>query len=122
MTLRLTIGFTTLAFLLTSCQSDLKFEGRKWKEERDLEFYPFREQMLNDIIQNKRFVGLSYRTAFDSLGQPENYNMKKDNELWYSVTTEYGTIDPVYTKHLVLTLDKDSTIKKIEVREWKRFE
>lgn len=92
-----------------------------WKEYRDLDAYPYRELMLRDILDNKKFLGQKYQTVIDSLGQPENWTSKKENELWYSVAIDYGSdIDPVYTKHLTLTMDIDSTIEKVAIREWRK--
>ncbi len=87
-----------------------------------MDYYLYRDLMLRDIVDNKRFIGQKFKIVTDSLGQPENYTDKKENELWYLVTTEYGGIDPVYTKHLVLTLDKDSTVDKLDIVEWKKFD
>jgi hypothetical protein len=115
------IFILTLLTILTSCENQLKFDSGKWKEYKDLDSYPLRELMLRDIVENKRLIGLSYKSIIDSLGQPENYVDKGTNELWYSVTTDYGTdIDPVYTKHLVLTIDIDSTITTVDIKEWKK--
>ena len=76
--------------------------------------------MIRDIVDNKKFVGQKYQTVIDSLGQPENLSDRGEKELWYTVTTDYGSdIDPVYTKHLILTLDTDSAVTKIETREWR---
>lgn len=106
---------------LTSCETQLAFDGKKWKQYRDLDQHPFRESMLQDLVDNKRLIGLKYQTVIDSLGQPENIVDKKVNELWYQVTVDYGTdIDPVYTKHLTLTINNDSTVEMVEIREWKK--
>jgi hypothetical protein len=115
------IFILTFLTILTSCENQLKFDSEKWKEYKDLDSYPFRELMLRDIVENKRLIGLRYKTIIDSLGQPENYADARTNEIWYSVTTDYGTdIDPVYTKHLVLTIDSDSTVTTVGIKEWKK--
>lgn len=115
------IFILTLLTILTSCENQLKFDSGKWKEHKDLDSYPYRELMLRDIVENKRLIGLNFKSIIDSLGQPESYVDKGVNELWYSVTTDYGTdIDPVYTKHLVLTIDNDSTIATVDIKEWKK--
>jgi KaiC/GvpD/RAD55 family RecA-like ATPase len=109
----------TILALLTSCDKQLDFDSTKWKEHGDLDQYPFRESMLRDVLENKKFIGQKYKLVCDSLGQPELWTDKRENELWYSVTVDYGSdIDPVYTKHLVLTMDIDSTITNAEIREW----
>lgn len=62
--------FTTGAILIltTSCQQ--RFNSEKWKIEKDLRTYPFRDGMVADIIESKTFIGLQYQQAIDSLGQP----------------------------------------------------
>jgi hypothetical protein len=115
------IYFLGVMLALASCESNLDFDSDKWKVETGLETYPYRERMLHDIVDNKRLGRLRYKSIIDSLGRPENYEIK-NNELWYLVKIKYGTLDPVYTKHLVLTLNADSTIKSAEVREWRKWE
>ncbi len=73
--------------------------------------------MLRDILESKMFLGRKYRFIADSLGQPELWAEAKANELWYSVRIDHASDDPSYTKHLVLTMDNDSTIAKVETRE-----
>jgi hypothetical protein len=114
------IFILTILTSLTSCENQLTFDSKKWKEYRDLDQYPFRELMLEDIVENKRLIGLKYQAVIDSLGPSENYTDENENELWYPVTVDYGTdIDPVYTKHLTVTLNNDSTVERVETREWK---
>jgi len=74
--------------------------------------------MLEDIIHNKKFIGLNYRQLIDSLGEP---NGIEDSLIYYDIVTDYGMdIDPVYSKDLVLTFDGDSVIRAMEIREWKK--
>ncbi len=115
------ICILTILTILTSCENQLKFDSKKWNEYQDLEVYPYRELMLRDIVDNKRLLGLKYQSIIDSLGLPEKYIDKAENELWYLVTVNYGTdIDPVYTKHLTLTVNGDSIVDKVEVKEWRK--
>jgi hypothetical protein len=40
---------------------------------------------------------------------------------YYPIITDYGSdIDPIYTKSLVLYLNKDSIITHYKVEEWKK--
>lgn len=110
-----------LLTILTSCKNELAFDSEKWNEQTDVGIYPNRELMLRDIIENKKLIGFTYKAIFDSLGQPENYSNRRMNEIWYSVTVNYGIdIDPVYSKDLLLTFGKDSTVYKVEIREWRK--
>lgn len=112
---------TLIILILTSCKNQINFDSEKWKIEKDLETYPYREEMLNDIIDNNLFIGDNYKTVIDSLGQPENILIKEKNKLYFIIETDYGwDIDPVYTKYLKLTMGNDSTITKVEIYEWKK--
>lgn len=109
------IILTTIA----SCGDLIKFDSKKWKIEEDLEFYPYREEMLNDIIDNKLFIGMSYTEAIDSLGKPNNYGNSDSTKLYYTIVVDYGkNIDPVYTKHLVLKMNQDSIISEMKILEF----
>lgn len=104
--------------LWTSCGNQTTFDSKKWKIEEDLRTFPFRETMVDDIIINKKFVGLSFKQILDSLGQPNQIN---EGQIFYSVKVDYGSdIDPIYTKDLVLTVDKDSLVTEVQIKEWRK--
>lgn len=110
----LTIG--VMLILTASCQH--KFNSEKWKTKEDLQTFPYREAMLSDIIENNKFIGLPFRQVLDSLGKPSGVENK---QLYYSIKTDYGRdVDPIYSKKLVLTIDKDSVVTEIEIKEWKK--
>lgn len=113
-----------LLVILTACSAgQMPFDSEKWQEEADVKLYPYRERMLEDIINNKRLAGLSRQDITALLGEPENYSDTNENELWYVVDLEYGMdIDPIHIKHLVLTLDADSIVQKVEVRVYSGYE
>ncbi len=77
--------------ILTSCERELKFNSKRWKQGGDLNIYLYRESMIRDIVDTKMLIGQEYQTVVDSLGQPEHLNNKGENELWYTVTTDYGS-------------------------------
>ncbi len=102
--------------LTVSCQQ--RFNSEKWKIVEDLRTYPFRDRMVADVVENKNFIGLEYKQVIDSLGHPSS--MRK-NKIYYSIEVNYGAdIDPVYTKDLVLTINKDSLVTEIKIEEWKK--
>lgn len=118
-----TIVFLIIGFImiLSSCGNHARFDSALWKQYSDLDAYPDRESMLKDLVENRELIGLSFDTVIDSLGQPEKYASSGKNELWYPVTIDYGSdIDPVYTKHLVLTVTNDSLVHAVDIREWRR--
>ncbi len=110
--------FILVLILGTSCDNQTTFDSEKWKIEEDLRTYPFREKMVDDIIQNKKFIGLNFSQILDSLGQP---TLLENMQIFYLVKTDYGTdIDPVYSRDLVLTINKDSVVTGVSIKEWKK--
>ncbi|MEO5942162.1 MAG: hypothetical protein ABIP30_02270 [Ferruginibacter sp.] len=110
-----------LVIALTSCSNDQKFEKAKWEEQGDLEIYPHRKYMLNDLTSNYKLTGLTYNELINLIGEPENYSGKEKDIVYYDIETNYGSdIDPVYTKTLQLKLTKDSTVESFIIMEWKK--
>ena len=109
------------SFSYCSHKENIPFDSKKWAIEKDLDKYPYRDLMTEDIIDNHLFKGYEYERLIDSLGIPENVHLKKKNELYYLIENDYGwDIDPVYTKHLRLIMNKDSTIIKSEIYKWEK--
>jgi hypothetical protein len=109
--------FFIIVFLFISC--DKKFNKAEWvKEIDDLQNYPQRDKMLADLTKNYKLQGLSYWQLTGLLGKPQFDYM--DSTYYYSITIEYGAIDPIYTKSLVFWLRKDSVVQKWKVVEYKK--
>lgn len=81
-------------------------------------WYPFRDKMLKDIIENEMFIGLKLEQLTDTLGQP---NRIIENRVVYSTVTDFGSdIDPVFTKDLIVKFNSDSIVTGLEVKEWNK--
>ena len=107
-----------LAACLVACQQETKFDKAKWASQTDLAAYPFRNLMLQDLVDNRPLKGLTRQQTTEILGLPDDKNA---NVFSYNLVTKYGNdIDPVYTKYLSLTFGKDSTIIAYEIAEWKK--
>lgn len=114
--MRKNLCLCVILFLLTGCNS--KFDRQKWMIQEDVEYYPYRKSMVNDLMKNHHFQGLSYWQLTDSLGKPDgNYS---PNEISYLIDIKYDMIDPVYFKNLVFRFNKDSVVTGCEVKEWKK--
>ena len=113
------VFFFTICILLIACKNEIKFHKAGWTTKVDL-VYPNRERMLNDLTQNQKLKGLSYRQLISKIGEPEN-NMTGDfNSIYYDIVTDYGhDIDPIYIKILEFKLDKDSIITDFKINEIK---
>jgi len=114
------IAFILSVFII-SCNSDQKFDKQKWTEKGDLQTYPYRKAMLNDLVANQKIVGLNYRQLIELIGDPENKIDKDSNALCYNITTDYGhDIDPVYLKNLKIKLTRDSIVESFKIEDWKK--
>ena len=99
--------------------SKIKFNSILWKVERDLEFYPHREQMLDDIINRKIFIGKHYNEIVDSLGNPLNNGRIRLDSIYYQIVVEYDfDIDPTYAKNLKIQFNKDSIVENCSIEEY----
>jgi hypothetical protein len=116
-------SFTVLSAIcvcLTACQPKLKFDRVKWNTKTDLQQYPYRDAMIEDLVKHHQLKGLTYKQLTTQIGEPARYDSDLDNP-YYDVIVDYGSdIDPVYTKVLSIRLNEDSIVTGYKVREWKK--
>ena len=106
--------------LLISCNPNIKFDKVGWNQKGDLNSYPNREKMLNDLMENHNFTGMNYSELLNLLGEPENYSDIEAGVIYYNIITEYGSnIDPVNVKNLKIKLDENQKVEKIIIEERK---
>ena len=103
--------------ILISCNNH-RFDKAKWSVKEDLE-YPYRNGMIKDLVKNHKLLGIKYRQIVGKLGLPEGKTTGKGDTAYYDIITDYGTIDPIYSKTLVLQFNNDSTVIDFKVDEWK---
>lgn len=87
-------------------QTELSFNKEKWaiKEADD---YPYRENMLNDLITNVTLKGITKAQVTALLGTPD----RTDNDyLFYTVAQERVGFFTLHATTLVLKLDKNGTV------------
>lgn len=101
-----------------SSRNNIKFDKAKWSTAGDLELYPYREQMLNDLVTHHQIKGLTYKQLIDSLGQPQNYQDLVDS-IRYDIVVNFGYLDPKSGKYLAIGFNKDSIATGFKVVEWK---
>jgi hypothetical protein len=104
-----------LLIALSSCNQ--KFNKKLWDERVDIQSYPNRKNIIDDLVENHKLKGLTYKQIIDSLGTPDG--MVNDT-LYYDVELDYGRdIDPVYGKNLLIYLNTDCQVTDFKVKEWK---
>lgn len=109
------------SILMVACgHREIKFDAQKWTKEID-GFYEYRENMVNDLIENHLNKGMTYTEMTNLIGEPEKYGEPEKNIVAYGIMEDYGwDIDPVETKVLFIEFTNDSLIKNIEIKHWKK--
>jgi outer membrane protein assembly factor BamE (lipoprotein component of BamABCDE complex) len=100
-----------------ACKSESKvqqverFDKAKWSI-RDGKQFPFREQMLDDLIANQKLKGLKKQEVLDLLGEPSRVD---SNYLFYNIKREYfADLIVLRSKTLVIKLMNDTV-------EWRKI-
>lgn len=119
--LKLVILYIFVSGIFFSCKNQMKFNKTDWLEKGDLNSFPKRDKMLEDLLLNYPLKGISYSKLVDLLGTPEIDYYSESNQIYYSIITEYSSdIDPVSTKILQIELNEDSVVRQIKILTFKK--
>ncbi|MCL9805497.1 hypothetical protein NAT51_08185 [Flavobacterium amniphilum] len=92
-----------------------KFDYDKWVKKGDLGSYPYRKNMVDDILEHLKFKGESLANIESILGKPDFYDASK---ISYTIETDYGSdIDPTETTALVIEFNKDNVVTRVKKEE-----
>jgi len=116
MHLKFIIFIASLLFV-TSCNNDIPFDSEKWLTEGDME-YPYRELMVNDLIETQLYPGAKYDSIAPYLGIPIRIQMEGDNPLikCYTIDEYYGPGMDVSVTYLKITLNSEREVVKLQVK------
>lgn len=92
-------------------KTEITFDKTKWMT-MDGKDYPYRDQMLNDIVYNDTVRGLTKNEIITLLGEPDRIN---EGHLYYMITQKRILFWPLKTKTLVIKLFDESTIDWIKI-------
>ena len=98
---------------LQSTTAEAKFDKTKWGTKEDSK-YPYREQMLHDIIYNDTIRELTKDALLELLGEPDRSNK---GHLYYMISQKKLGFWPIKTKTLVIKLTEDNSIEWIKIHE-----
>ena len=113
--------FSFLSFIC-SCNNNVKqadknnpvkFDKIKWQTKDD-DTYPYRNEMLEDLIINITLKGLQKAKLIELLGPPTRVD---GNYLFYTVVEPHISIITLSNKSLVIKLNKDSTVEWRKIHE-----
>ena len=94
-------------------EAEIQFDKSKWSSKEDLD-YPYRDQMLNDLLYNDTVRSLSKDETLYLLGEPDRIN---DGYHYYMIAQKRLGSWPLHTKSLVIKFSNDSTIAWIKIHE-----
>lgn len=94
-------------------QPELSFDQSKW-EYREKASYPYRDQMLKDLMEHNKLKYLGEKEVLTLLGEPE----RQDGDyLFYEINRTRFILFTLHTKTLVIKLSRDSTANKVMIHE-----
>ena len=93
--------------------TEISFDKTKWRVKEGSN-YPYRDQMLHDIVYNDTVRTLNKQKILELLGEPDKIN---EGYLYYRITqTRLGTW-PLHTKTMVIKLSDDNSIEWIKIHK-----
>jgi hypothetical protein len=106
------ILFSLLVVVLAACKHHGKFTREDWDYGDGLAF-PFRNDMVNDLLQNQKLRGLKYQEVIHLLHRPQ---LSSTTEMVYEIENNFEPGKPRYVKNLILSL-KDSVVTDAKIYE-----
>ncbi|MFC2107706.1 hypothetical protein ACFLRY_05175 [Bacteroidota bacterium] len=94
-------------------ESDTIFDKTKWRV-KDGSDYPYRDQMLHDIVYNDTVRSLNENEIIELLGEPDRIN---EGFLYYMISQKRIGFWPLHTRTLVIKISEDTSIEWIKIHE-----
>lgn len=106
----------TLMVVLVSCsagEDNVVFDHEKWliKEGKD---YPYREQMVEDVLHNDTIRSLSKATLIRILGEPTREN---EGHMYYRIDQTRLLGWPLHTTTLVIKMENEQKVEWIRLHK-----
>lgn len=105
----------SILYLSTGCNNH-KFDKNLW-ETRDVH-YPYRKNMVKDLMKNHLHKGMTYKEVVDLLGGDHTRICGDTVQIVYEVDVRYFGIDPVKGSDLYVNFTADSILTDFSVRKW----
>jgi len=93
--------------------TEIVFDKVKWKTMDGMD-YPYRDNMLNDVIYNDTVRSLNRNEILNLLGEPNRIN---ENHLYYMIAKKRLGFLTLHTKTMVIKLSEDDKIDWIKIHE-----
>ncbi|MBD3581233.1 hypothetical protein [Flavobacterium selenitireducens] len=90
----------------------IPFDKAKWDMTGE-NGYPYRDNMLSDLMDDQELKGLTREKLFDKLGQPTR---TQDDYVYYRILEQKLGFATLHTKTLVLHIENDE-VNKVLIHE-----
>lgn len=95
----------------TAVSTGVKFDKIKWQT-KEGQAYPYRNDMLDNLIDSVTLKGIRYNSLINLLGQPDRID---NGHLFYNIYRKEVVGFTLGTKTFVIKLNPDSTV------EWRKI-
>ena len=102
-----------ILFLL-SCNTQMKFDKTKWRELSQDDFYQYRGEMLKDLLDNYKLIGMKFTEIHELLGKSDDGG---PHESEYNISENYSFLAKHTIKMLHLNFNDDSIVTSIKILE-----
>lgn len=94
-------------------EKETRFDRSKWlvKEGKD---YPYRPEMLKDVVYNDTVRSLSKEEVLKLFGEPDR---SQDNHLYYRIDQTRFWNWPMHTQTMVIRINEKDSIDWIKIHE-----
>ncbi|NUY79563.1 hypothetical protein HUK80_01550 [Flavobacterium sp. MAH-1] len=93
----------------TKSETEIGFDSAKWKTRQGQEF-PYRAQMLDDLVQSKKLKGLKKSEVLNLLGEPTRTDK---NYMFYEVNRDKIEFFTLRAKTLVLRFSPEDMVEAV---------
>lgn len=93
----------------TKPETEIAFDSAKWKTRQGDEF-PYRTQMLDDLVQSKKLKGLKKNEVLNLLGEPTRTDK---NYMFYEVSRDKIEFLTLRAKTLVLRFSPEDMVEAV---------
>jgi hypothetical protein len=124
-----TLFLLSIILTIQACQkkveyvTKLKFDKSLWLKNQQKDCYRDREKMLYDLLENYKIKGLKYPEIVKLLGNAEIESTSHSKSIKYIVSTKSdSTIEPKYSKELIIFLNRDSIAESVLVSKSEKID
>jgi len=94
-------------------EAEITFDKKKWRI-KEGEDYPYRDQMVKDLVYNDTVRMLREDEIIELLGEPDRIN---EGHLYYTITQKRLGSWVLHSKTMVIKLTEDYRIDWIKIHE-----